>query len=412
MTQIVHSAALRFSRTRLAVLWTSVLNEPLWTLYSLFAFILHKDLQATALQIGLLTMLKPMVSLFSMYWSTHIAKRPQKLLANVVWAGILSRVSFFFFPFIESPWILIGSVVFYMMLSRGGMPAWVEILKLNLPDKQRGTIYSYGSAFGYIEGVVLAVGIGYMLDHYHEAWRILFPISAIIGIVGVFLQSRIPLQELPKYNSKEKLSVKAHITKPWKEAFSLLKENRGFRGFQWGIMLCGFGIMVIQPALPLFFMDYLHLSYTDLAIALSIWKGIGFAVTSPFWGKWFGLVNIYKFSSIIFLFMGFFPMLLLVAPVNVIWLYVAYLAYGIAQAGCHLSWNLSGPLFARDQDSSLFSSVNILMVGLRGSFVPPIGSLLCVAFGPIVVLAIGALFCFYSGLKMREFSKKNHFASI
>jgi hypothetical protein len=406
MTELTQLQKLRFNRTKEAVLWTSVLNEPLLTLYALFAFILHKDLGASALQIGLLTMLKPMVSLLSMYWSALIARRPDRILANVVSAGILSRLSFFFFPFIDSPWILIASVVIYMMLSRGSMPAWVEILKMNLPGKNRSTIYSWGSAIGYIEGVVIAIGVGYLLDHYHEVWRYLFPISAFIGILGVILQARIPIEVLPESIENKELSFKEHVKKPWIEAFSVLKENKSFRDFQWGVMFCGFGIMVIQPALPLFFVNILGLSYTDLAIALSIWKGIGYSVTSPFWGKGFVNSNIYKFSSLIFVFMGLFPLLLLFAPIDHIWVYIAYLAYGVGSAGCHLSWNLSGPHFAQGSDSSTYSSINILMVGVRGSFIPPIGSLLCIALGPVFVLALGASFCFFSGILMNSWSKK------
>ena len=116
----------------------SILNEPLWTLYMLFAFILHKDLHSTAFQIAVLTMLKPVISIFSLYWSSSILKKPERLLNNVLWAGILSRIPFLFFPLISNPWILIGSIVFYTMLYRGGMPGWIEILKQNIPGSEKG----------------------------------------------------------------------------------------------------------------------------------------------------------------------------------------------------------------------------------------------------------------------------------
>lgn len=396
---------LSFSRTKLAVLWTSVLNEPLLTMYSLFAFILHKDLGASVLQIGVLTMLKPMASLCSLYWSSYVARKPSKILSNVIWAGVLSRIPFLFFPFIDNSWFFIAAIVFYIMLYRGGLPAWVEILKINLPEKVRGSIYSWGSAIGYIEGVLLALGVGYLLDNHAGMWKFMFPISAIIGLCGVMLQKRIPI-ETKEDKKEEPFTVPQLFLKPWKDSWNILKIDKSFRGFQLGVFICGFGVMVIQPALPLFFMDVLGLSYTDLAVALSIWKGIGYAVTSPVWGKYFSFVNIYRFTSYIFVFMGLFPALLLFAPIDTMWVYIAYLAYGVAQAGCHLSWNLSGPQFAKNEDSSLYSGVNILMVGVRGSFIPPLGSLLCTLLGPVAVLCFGAFLCFYSAYYIRGWMTK------
>jgi hypothetical protein len=413
MTQSTHSyTPLAFSRTKAAVLWTSILNEPLLTLYSLCSFILHKDLGATIVQIGILTMLRPMASLASMYWSAIVVKHPHRILSNVIWAGVLSRLPFFFFPFIHDPWLFILSIGFYMMFYRAGTPAWVEILKLNLPQTKRGSIYSWGSSLGYIEGVLLAIGVGYLLDHHSGAWRYMFPVTATIGMMGVFLQKRIPISiEKEEPSTKEPFHIKESLLLPWKEAWRILKEDKDFLGYQWAVMLCGCGVMIIQPALPLFFMDHLGLSYTDLAIALSIWKGIGFAMTSPIWGKYFTRHTIYSFSTVIFIFMGSFPLLLLFAPINTIWVYIAYLAYGIAQAGCHLSWNLSGPYFAKEKNSASYSSVNILMVGLRGSTIPALGTFLCALCGPISLLFLGGGLCLYSAFFIRAWHSrkvKNH----
>ena len=76
------------------------------------------------------------------------------------------------------------------------------------------------------------------------------------------------------------------------------------------------------------------------------------------------------------------------------WFYLSFILYGIAQAGSHLLWNLSGALFAGEEDSSPYSRVNILMVGLRGRVVPAIGGLLCDLVGPGPMLVLGSLICF------------------
>lgn len=399
--------AVRFVKTRNAVFITELLNEPLWTLFYLFAFILHKDLHASPFQLGVFTMLRPVIGILSMYWSSVLASKPHKVLSNVIWSGILSRVAFFFFPFMDNPWLFLVSVILYAMLKRGGVPGWLEILKLNLPTKKRGEIISWSSALGYAEGVVLAIGVGYMLDHHSGSWRWMFPLSAFIGLIGVFIQTKIPLASIPEIEVVKQNFYAQKIIQPWRDAYKILKERKDYRFFQIGVSICGIGIMIIQPALPIFFLDILKLSYTDLAIALSIWRGIGYSVSSPLWAKLFNRFDIYKLCFAIFLLMALFPCCLLAATVSVIWVYIAYLVYGSAQAGFHLCWNLAGPLFSKEENSTPFSSIMLLMMGLRGCIAPPMGTFLTILFGPIVVLLFGILFCCYSAFKMVKKESKS-----
>jgi hypothetical protein len=62
------------------------------------------------------------------------------------------------------------------------------------------------------------------------------------------------------------------------------------------------------------------------------------------------------------------------------------------QSGNELIWNMSGPLFAGEKDSSAFTSVNLVAIGVRGCFIPFLGSLICAELGaPAAMLASGLL---------------------
>ena len=121
--------------------------------------------------------------------------------------------------------------------------------------------------------------------------------------------------------------------------------------------------MLMQPALPAYFVDTLNLSYTEMAVALTLCKGIGFSLTSPFWARNMNRINIFTLSSIPPLCICGFAFCLLLAPTSILWLYAAYLFYGFMQAGSEMTWHLSGPSFAGHEDSSKYSSVNVLAVG-------------------------------------------------
>ncbi|HEV7737137.1 MAG TPA: hypothetical protein VGO47_07175, partial [Chlamydiales bacterium] len=92
--------------------------------------------------------------------------------------------------------------------------------------------------------------------------------------------------------------------------------------------------------------------------------------------------------------------LLALSPWNLTWFYVAYFWYGVGQGGSHLVWNMSGPIFAEKEDSSRYTGVNVVMAGLRGMVGPGLGSLMATGWGPIQVLCIGSILCFYSGIQL------------
>jgi hypothetical protein len=81
------------------------------------------------------------------------------------------------------------------------------------------------------------------------------------------------------------------------------------------------------------------------------------------------------------------------AQYHLIWLYLAYIIYGVMQAGSELSWNLSGPVFANREDSTLYSGVNLIAGGLRGCFAPAFGLMMSSLFSPAFSLVVGGVFC-------------------
>lgn len=401
--------AAAWKKTQLAYLWTSVLNTPFWAIFNMLPFILYKELHATPLQVTSIIILKPTVSLFAVYWSALIEKRKDRLIANLIWARAISHLPFFFFPFVDNPWFFIASFGLYMMLSRGTVPAWMEILKLNIPDLSRKKIFAYASTLGYIGAAVIPFAMGSLLDSYIQFWRWIFPATALVSLLAILFKSRIPIHlDMPKQTDDNisTISWKLQLMKPWKNAWELICRRPDFVRFQFGFMLGGSGLIVMQPALPGFFMDKLSLSYTELAFAMTLCKGIGFAMASSLWARLMSKINIYLFNSWVTLFAFLFPMCLLAAQINLAWLYIGYLLYGMMQAGSEMSWNLSGPLFAKDEDSSVYSSLNVLTVGIRGCFVPAIGSLLAYQFHASGVLILGGALCLFSSYFMARCNRR------
>lgn len=391
------------NQTALAYLLTRMLDTPFWGLFNLIPFILYKDLKATPFQLGLIITLKPLVSIFSSYWSSKSASLSNGVRFSLFYGRFLAYLPFLALPWIYSPWYLIFCFAVYMFLQTGMMPAWMELLNRNLEPKTRDKIFSYAQAFGYLGGGLLPFALGFVLDTHIQSWRWMFPVAAFLGLSAFIWQRKMTFSS---ENTKNDYTVQAYpFMQPWKNSWELLKRRPDFAKFQIGFMWIGAGLMVIQPALPVFFVDHLHLSYTEMGAAITLCKGIGFAFATPFWVRLIQRVNFFFFGALIASLAFLFTGLLIAAQTAVFSLYVAYLAYGLMQAGNELSWNMSGPIFAKKEDSSSYSTVNLIAVGVRGLFVPSLGAFCLGHFGTLSSFLLSGSFCLTAALTMLYFSR-------
>ncbi len=393
------------NRTRLAYVATRVLDTPFWAIYNLLPVILYKDLHATPAQIAAMVSLRPLVSLLSMYWSSAANKRSDRLVPSIVWARVLGYCPFFFFPFVDNCWFFVFAFGLYMMLTVGVLPAWMELLKVNIPDRTRERVFSYTQAFGYLGGGLLPFAFGWLLDGYAQSWRWLFPLASMLALGAFFFQRRIRVRVEEPFATDVPILLVSRLVDPWKGAWELMRRRVDYRRFQVGFMIVGCGLMIIAPALPIFLVDGLYLSYTELAVAIMICKGIGFTVASPFWSRWIHRLDIFRFTAYIAAAGCLFPLCLLIAPTGLEWLYAGYVCYGIMQSGSELVWSMSGPLFAKEENSSVYTGVNIIAIGLRGCFIPALGSFLCVAYGASVVMLL-SIGCFVLAAIVLRFNER------
>jgi len=398
----------RFNKTRVALLWMHLANEPFVALFTLLGFILKKDLGASTLQLSVLAITSPVLAVFSFYWSAHLTRHQHKLLPNLIGAWILGRLPFLFFPWFNSVWYLIFAAAVYKLFYRAGTPALMEILKQNVEKNKRAWLFSSVYLVSFLESLLLGLFVGKFLDLYAHGWKILLVATALLSISSVIFQKRIPLlQPLPDKNMPPQTNN--GLIQPWKDCLYLMKTYPAFATFQWGFMIGGFGLMLINPALIIYYADTLSLSHENLTTARYIFMGLGVLCSTFLWRKAISTRTVSHLTLWILVGFGLFPLVLLCAQTKLLFLYIAFLLYGIAQAGSHLLWHLSGTLFAsEDESSSKYTGANVLMVGIRGLIGPVLGGVFTAAFGPVLVLTLGAFICFLgAAFIFRSYFKKN-----
>ncbi len=381
------------NKTTLAIILSGVLKEPFACLYLLLPFFLLKDLQATAFQIVILTTLRPLVSIFSFYISEFITMKGMSLKSAVLWTGLLARIAFIPALWTGNSWLYIFGSTLYMIFTRAEIPAWMEVIKTNVERTKWERAFSAGSMISYTSGVFVTILFHNLIDAHDGGWRGISTASLALSMIAVIVQSLLIVND----KKTPQLSGGGMI-KPIKDAFLLLKENHEFRKFQWAFMLGGLGLMIIQPVIPIYFSNTLSIKYSDLLIAFCVCKALGFVLTTPIWNK---LLKKLPFNLFIFsILCGFaiFSFLLIFSALSMQCIFLAYILYGIAGAGSHLVWHLSGPMFSKEEASNRYTAVNVVMVGVRGLVGPFFGGCLLLVMDPIWIFAFSMILCLTGGL--------------
>jgi len=387
-----------FLATKRALFFTDILSEPLKVLYnSLVLALLCRYFHASLLQITLFTTLKPVLSLFSFYWSFWFKKSPHLLVKKTLITELLARVPFFIIPFTSNTWVAILCFASYMTFSQGVKPAWVELLKRNIAPEKRAFLFSLSSGVSFLLGTVLGLSFGILLDKHQEVWRILLPSCALISCIGIFFQSKIP-EKTSEQSVTSLPSVREIFIQPWKESLLLLSQRPDFRFFQYLFMLAGSSLMLLIPVTPILYTQTLNLSYTEIAVAIALFKGLGFALSSTSWSHILHRKGLFFTIQSVFFIIGLYPLFLLFTFIHPSSIFLACFIYGIGQAGSRLSWTLSGSFFAQDEESNRFTEINIVSIALRGAIMPSIGSLLLFYANPITVCLTSLLLCWGAAL--------------
>lgn len=386
-------------KTKFSFLVMTLTDEPLLVFYTLIPLILRKEFHANAFHISLFAMIRPVLSSFSFFWGASLNyKEKPNLIKNHILAWIIARVPFLFFPIINNFYYIFIAAAIYQIFYRASITAWTEIIKRKI-NNSRESLFSTFAILAFIEGILLKIFLNNFLDESSLNWKIAFFVSALISLCSVFLKMKI---DIPTF---EQPKPKNNALTPITDIFALLKKRKDFFHFQIVFAIGGFALILITPALYIFATDILNITYNDMMSARLIFMGFGFIFSSFFWKKALEKSSINSLTVWMLLGFSIYIVFLLLAKYNFLFFFIAFLFYGIAQAGSKLLWDLSGIYFAKDENSLLFTSTNLLVLAIRGLIAPLISGILCVIFPASTVIFVGliiALFGLFIAIKLKK----------
>jgi MFS family permease len=295
-------------------------------------------------------------SLFTPLASHYLQGR--RKMPFLVWFWNIARGLFTLTLFVTSPLPLTMIVLAFNILTAFAVPGYAEMMRLVYPNECRGRAMSYVRV-GMTAVVTLMTPLaGRLLDL--VGYRYLFPVGAAFGIASSTIFGRIRVQE-----------TVAGDRQPFGRFWRILKDDKAFAAYQVAFMVYGFGNLMALPVFPVFQVDVLGLTYSQIGV-LGFIMAVFWLLSYVYWGRevdrrgglWTVKLN-FLITSLVFLAYVFAWDVRLVA--------VAFVFIGITNAGIDLGWMNALMQFAPAEKVSEYASLHTTLLGGRGLLAPFVG---------------------------------------
>lgn len=361
------------------------------SIWVIFPELARNALHASETHISILALLWPIAQTFAPYWSSYMDGHRNKGPV-LVRAGMIARLPLAFGAFFSNILFILPFFTLFIAIFPAVIAMQHTIIQTNFKKAVRGKVFSYVLSTNLIVSTLMVGLWGLILDDNEQHYRWIIIFASVSGVLETYFLSKAKLTE---YRSavflKEKLKrpLKEKIIKPWREVVRLYSEDRAFFRYEMNFFIYGLGFMILQPAIVIFLVNDLSLSYTQISLAKGVILQTGVILMTPIMGAVFDRINPMLFASRIFLWIVILPLGLitigLIQPESPHWyVYFAYGLWSLGWAGMALVWNLGSMFFAGAKDVSRYSGTHVLMVGLRGIVALPI-SILLLNFFPAIV---------------------------
>jgi MFS family permease len=267
------------------------------------------------------------------------------------------------------------------------LPAINQMLKNNYSHKNFSRLYSYSSTVNKVVIMLTTLGFGFLLDFDNYSFVYIYPTVALLGILSVFLLSKI------KY--KDRAVIKRSFWQSTKNSlqstFQILKSNKSYLHFEVGFMLYGFAWMVSSAVIPIYYNEVFEMNHATYGFYKNGYNLLAI-ILLPYFGSLLGRIDprkfgIYTFGSLM-LFMvflglaGVFPAYLQFGEIRVYYvLVVAYAFYGVFAATMALLWFIGSAYFCKKEEAAQYQSIHLTLTGVRSLFSFQIGVLLYMSLG-------------------------------
>jgi len=228
-----------------------------------------------------------------------------------------------------------------------------------------------------VELVALAgLLIGKAMELDEQAFHIIPPLFAGIGLIGIWRYSGIRVRGRRILRAAEKRSTESDGAPSLNPValWRVLTKDKRFGAFMLCQMFIGVGNLMLAPVITVMLRDRFGIGYSGVIIAHTIPLAV-MPLFIPLWARLLDRVHIIWFRSIhswIFVIAAttyFFAAAYQIPQL----LYLAAIIRGTAFGGGALAWTLGHLDFAPQERASQYMGVHVTLTGLRGLIAPILG---------------------------------------
>ena len=340
--------------------------------------IMRREMNATPFMIALFTMVMPVSSLFSIYFSHILSRNPGKIRLFIFLSAILTRLPMVFFFIFRGPTALLFLTLLYFMGHSFIKPVQNIFMRLNYEKREIGKIFAYSISVNKILFIIAAYVFGRWLDADSSVYILVFSISGLFSFLSLFMLALVPFKGwTEEQQNLEKMDLFIIPT-----IIKVFKKNMDYFRYETAFFIYGGGFMVILPAIPIMLVDYLDLSYSVISFGRGVVSAVVIITLMPLLGKLFDRRDPVFMGVIAFAILVGHPLSIILAyfvnpEFSKYVVYLSYIFFGVGMAAVTLCWNL-GPMYFASNNMEIpqFTSTHVTLTGIRGLIWPFSGYIL------------------------------------
>jgi Na+/melibiose symporter-like transporter len=354
-------------------------------------FVFVKSLKGSGYNLSLLFQFSVLALLFSIFLNEFLKRfRNKRKLLRIV--SLVTRLPLLFMAFYPSDVQYIAShiglhylflaifLVYYLAIPIV-LPIINFILKSNYRKENFGKLYSYSTMSNKVIMLVTTFIFGLLLDFDYTAFRYVYPVIGLLGIISVHLLSSLRI--MPESEVPVGKNLFHTVWESTRNSWMILKKNKAYRDFEIGFMFYGIAFMSSAVIITIYFDKALHLNYTSAAFYKNFYNIIAILML-PFFGRLIGKLDPRKFAILTYTFMAgnilfialteYFPWMVEFASIRFfLFLVTGYTFYGFFAASMPLLWEIGASYFCNADEVSDYQSIHLTLTGVRGMFAPLVG---------------------------------------
>jgi len=349
-------------------------------------FMARDRLGASSLLVSLVIASQGIVLLLSL-WFARLVRIRHPVRAVMV-PSLLARGLLLLMPAVHTATAYVAIVFAHYAIASISMLGYAEVMRAVYPADIRGRVMAVVRVGMALNWIVASLVGGRLMQFIPFQW--IFAVGGAFGMASSLVFSRIRLPAHVPPEDPVDLSRTRQI----------LRDDRPFRVFLTGLLVYGFGVWFISPAIPILLVDHLH--------ATSFQAGLLGAVSSATW-----LFSYYSWGRMIdrrsavgamslVLFIGTLtPTIYLLSP-NAWVVQLAGITEGLTSAGFDLGWLTAVLEYAPAGQIRHYVAIYNTLVGVRGSSAPFLAGALLPLLGVRAVFAIGIALTLTGALLLRR----------